>query len=125
LDENGVIAGTPSQVEQAGFEWTVEDTASGVATGRFELRVVDPVQVAITALKPGKTGKPCRAVLKAKKGHRPYLWSAEGLPAGLVLDAARGHIVGAVTAPVTAVILVRVTDSLGGWAGAVLELKIE
>ena len=89
------------------------------------MRVVNPVQVAITALKPGKTGKPYRAVLRAKKGLRPYLWSAEGLPAGLVLDAATGHIVGTVSSPVTKAVTVRVTDSLGSTAEATLELVME
>jgi hypothetical protein len=110
----GLLSGTPTQAQDSSFQIKVTDgTRSDVQT--YSLSVVNQ----LTITKPpalasaAEVGLPYQLELKATGGKGTYKWSAEGLPAGLTLDAASGVISGTPAAPGVAAVKATVTDSLG------------
>ena len=57
------------------------------------LKVIEPVSITTARLKAGTIGKSYSVTMSAK-GTKPITWNAEGLPAGLAMNAKTGKISG-------------------------------
>ncbi len=109
--ETGQLAGTPS----AAGSFTVQVRAandSGTADRTFVLRVGTAPSITTTALPGGTAGVAYRAALTAD-GDGPLRWSAEGLPAGLTLDASTGEVTGSPVSDGTFTVRVSVDNDHG------------
>ncbi len=105
---------TPS-VFDLGAGTTIKTMAQGSAA-EHALVVVADLAVASVSLPGGRVGAPYSATASAQGGTAPYSWQANGLPAGLSIDAATGVIGGTPTATGTAQVVLSVSDRFGGVA---------
>ncbi|MEK0315294.1 choice-of-anchor I family protein [Cohnella sp. 56] len=64
------------------------------AVGPHLKPVVQPLELRTSVLADAYAGSPYSATIAVYGGTAPYTFAAEGLPAGLTLDAAKGKIVG-------------------------------
>lgn len=87
----------------------------GVRAGRVASVFYEPLTVVTSAFTPMIAGLPSLTVLHAAGGEGERVWSAEGLPAGLEIDA-QGAVTGTPVAPGQGTATVTVTDARGGSA---------
>jgi hypothetical protein len=108
----GLLSGTATQPGDAHFQIRVTD-GTRTAAETYTLPVVQPLALAKPTAAALEVGQPFTLQLTATGGRAPYTWSAEGLPSGLKLDAAKGVISGTPETPGAAAVKVTVIDSLG------------
>lgn len=114
LAVDGTFAGTPTAkaVGRHDLAVTVADGAQGTASGSVRLLVLPAPAITTDALPEAVTGQSYRAELACIGLDLPR-WSADGLPAGLILESRDGAalITGTPTAAGTAVVRLRVADA--------------
>ena len=122
----GILSDTPTTPGTFNFTAQVRDGSGGTASRNFIVRI-NPRPLAITSepqLPDGAVTVPYSQTLAATGGIPPYTWSANGLPKGLEIDAARGVISGAPEAAGQLVFTVRVTDSARSSVTSLFRLSI-
>ena len=119
------ITGTPTRAGDFTFTLRVSD-GSRSATKTFTLSVRDKLAITPPASAPqsevGVAFKPLNLV--ATGGSATKTWTAAGLPAGLVFDAASASITGTPTAAGSFVVKVTVTDNEGRSASIDVPLTV-
>ena len=94
LGADGIVSGTPTAAGTFNFTVRVTDRSQASASKSLSL-VVNPPPVSITTpstLPPARLGVPYQQALAVSGGTAPYRWSvAEGLPAGVSLNASTGR----------------------------------
>src|SRR5471030_1893101 len=123
----GIISGTPQTNGTSAFTARVRDNAGTTATQPLTIIVNNSTPAIVTtALPNGTVGSPYLATLAVSGAVSPVTWtiSLGILPQGLSLAAASGVIGGTPSAPGTSSFTVRLADSGGGSATAVLSLTI-
>jgi hypothetical protein len=110
---SGALTGTPTTLGTYQFQVFVDDTTSASASQTFSITIVEPGLVITTAapLASGVIGSPYSTTFAAAGGRPPYLWSAKGLPSGLVLANTTGLLTGIPTQDGVFTVAVTVTDS--------------
>jgi hypothetical protein len=117
--ETGVISGqTTTAAGHSTFTVTAADSteptpAKSSVSVTITSNAPAVLDVATKALPIATTGRPYETTLKSGGGTNPITWTIEAgsLPSGLTLDSETGIISGTPTAPETASITVRATDS--------------
>jgi len=112
LSTNGTLAGTPVSTGAFTIPVRVTDQTQTAATASL-LLTVNPPPLSITndATLPAATAEQRYSVtLTLAGGVAPYRWSAQNLPAGLVLDLATGILSGTPASTGNFTFLVQVTD---------------
>ncbi len=128
LAPNGSLAGNPTQAGNFTFTVRVSDSAQQNSDATFTLviaQAAQPLSVSALAPPPGVLYFPYNFNLSATGGREPYVWSLVSgpLPNGLRIDST-GGINGLLLAPGTYRFTVRVSDSIGGVADAVLAVTV-
>ena len=92
---------------------TTTITASGINIPPVTLTVTvtGPIAITTPSLPNGTVGTPYSFTVAANGGVPPLHWTATGLPAGLSIDNASGHITGTPTAPSSGSVTITVADS--------------
>lgn len=113
LSTSGALTGTPTTLGTYQFQVFVDDTTTASANQTFSITIVEPALVITTAtpLPGGVIGSPYSTTFAAVGGRPPYLWSAKGLPTGLVLANTTGLLTGIPTQDGVFTVAVTVTDS--------------
>lgn len=116
---NNRVTGIPTASGSFAFTLVAEDSVPSLrhtAEQSFSIDIasygleISPEPAAIS----GKVKEPLTVTLTATGGEAPLKWTApEGVPRGLILDAATGVLSGAPSRPETATLNLRVTDSKG------------
>ena len=107
------LSGVPTTAGTYNFTLQAADSGGLTATRSFSL-VIAPATLTITSatqLPDANLGAPYSYHMAASGGVPPYTWSANGLPAGLSLDAGSGLISGVINAAGALSFTVRVIDS--------------
>lgn len=107
------LSGVPTTAGTFAFTLQAADSGGLTATRAFSL-VIAPATLSITSatqLPDANLGGPYSYHLSASGGVPPYTWSANGLPAGLSLDAGSGLISGVINAAGALAFTIRVVDS--------------
>uniref|UniRef100_UPI00397AD2CD putative Ig domain-containing protein n=1 Tax=Amycolatopsis sp. lyj-23 TaxID=2789283 RepID=UPI00397AD2CD len=116
--KSGLISGTPTTAGTSKVTVTVTDAAGKSGTTSFTWTVGEAGKLAVT--NPGEqssvVGKAVSLQVTASGGSTPYGYAAQGLPAGLTIDAKSGLISGTPTAAGTSKVTVTVTDAAGATA---------
>lgn len=118
-DGSQAFIGTPTQAGNFRIGGTVTDGVGSVLKLRYKLKVVPPVQIVTTALKPGRANALYRSTPKAKSGVKDYSWTAtleSALAPGSTFgfDPVKGTISVLATAAGSVDVTFRVTDGAGG-----------
>jgi len=118
LSNGGQISGTPTSSGTASFTVKVTDSSSPAQSATKNLSIVvaagvTPLQITTTSLPDGRVSSAYSTTLTANGGTTPYTWSiASGsLPAGLLLGAPTGQILGTPTTTGTSSFTISVKDS--------------
>ena len=107
------LSGVPTTAGTYNFTLQAADSGGLTATRSFSL-VIAPATLTITSatqLPDANLGAPYSYHMAASGGVPPYTWSANGLPAGLSLDAGSGLISGVINAAGALSFTIRVIDS--------------
>jgi hypothetical protein len=105
-----LISGTPAQTGIFTFTLQVNDKTGQSASRNYTIAVLDPLTITTGDLS-GAVGAPFNQTLAASGGSAPYTWSANGLPAGLTLNATTGAISGMPSDSGPSTVGLTVTDS--------------
>jgi hypothetical protein len=126
LTSAGTLSGTPSFAGVASFTANLADSAGRTLSQTFSITVVPPLALVTSALPQATAGANYMAGLSAAGGAPPYVWSivSGSLPGSLTLNAAAGVISGLAPAPGSYNFTVRITDSIGQSATALLWLSV-
>ena len=114
FSSSGALTGTPTALGTYQFLVVVLDSTTTVSASQtFSIAIVEPGLVITTAapLPAGVIGSPYSTTIAAVGGRPPYLWSAKGLPTGLVLANTTGLLTGIPTQDGVFTVAVTVTDS--------------
>ncbi len=113
FSSSGALTGTPTALGTYQFLVFVDDTTNASASQTFSISIVEPALVITTAppLASGVIGSNYSTIFAASGGKPPYLWSAKGLPTGLVLANTTGLLAGIPTQDGVFTVAVTVTDS--------------
>ena len=113
FSSSGALTGIPTTLGTYQFLVFVDDTTTASASQTFSLNIVEPGLVITTAtpLPSGVTGSAYSTTFAAVGGRPPYVWSAKGLPTGLVLANTTGLLTGIPTQDGVFTVAVTVTDS--------------
>ena len=107
------LSGTPTTAGTYTFTLQAADSGGLTATRAFSITIA-PAALTITSatqLPDANLGAPYSFHLAASGGVPPYTWSANGLPAGLSLDAGSGLISGVINAAGALSFAILVVDS--------------
>ncbi|MFW0715722.1 putative Ig domain-containing protein [Pedobacter sp. N23S346] len=126
LSSTGLISGTPTATGTPTFAVVVTDTKNCSVTATFNLTVTPALILASGALADGVTGTPyvTQTIPAAAGGTGPYIYTANGLPPGLVFDPISREITGTPTQIGNYTIPVTVTDANGNTITANYTLKV-
>jgi len=105
--------GSGTEGESESSASTSEDSTSGANTTTTTTGEPEPLAVECGAPPLGAQGANYQHAPAVSGGEPSYTWSAEGLPAGLVINALTGLISGAPAAAGSYEVTLTVTDSLG------------
>ncbi|MGA3016229.1 MAG: putative Ig domain-containing protein [Bryobacteraceae bacterium] len=116
FSSSGALTGTPTALGTYQFLVFVDDTTGASASQTFSITIVEASLVITTAppLPSGVIGSGYSTTFAAAGGKPPYLWTAKGLPTGLVLANTTGLLTGIPTQDGVFTIAVTVTDSSVG-----------
>ena len=120
------LSGTPTTAGSYTFTLQAADSGGLTATRAFSVTIA-PAALTITSatqLPDANLGAPYSFHLAASGGVPPYTWSANGLPAGLSLDAASGLISGVINAAGALSFTIRVVDSASANATNLFHLNV-
>jgi len=122
----GLLSGRPTVAGTFSSKLIVTDALG--FTDSVDLRLVVAAKLAITTktLSPAKAGHAFRARLGVSGGVRPQTWKlVQGsLPAGIRLNKHTGELSGTARRGGRAIVVVQVTDALGGVSTARLVLRV-
>lgn len=115
LSPAGVISGTPTTAGTFNFTVTATDGATSALTASKQLSIVINQAMVITtaSVSSATVGSAYSQSMSLFGGTAPVLWSATGLPAGMVIDSATGTVFGLPSAVETAPATITVTDASG------------
>ncbi|OGU14423.1 MAG: hypothetical protein A2076_16820 [Geobacteraceae bacterium GWC2_53_11] len=115
LSPAGVISGTPTTAGTFNFTVTATDGATTALTASKQLSIVINQAMVITtaSVSSATVGSAYSQSMSLFGGTAPVLWSATGLPAGMVIDSATGTVFGLPSAVETAPATITVTDASG------------
>jgi hypothetical protein len=120
------LSGVPTTPGTFTFGLQATDSGGLTATRTFSL-VIAPAALTITSatqLPDANLGSPYSFHLAASGGIPPYTWAANGLPAGLSLDAGSGLISGVINAAGSLSFTIRVVDSAAASAVNLFHLNV-
>ncbi len=121
----GVIQGRPLAVGTFALELVAADAWGQQATAQFELQVLPArLSLSLAPLPEGRIARPYLGALEAVGGLPPYVFHAEGLPAGLVLAPESGLVSGTPNVHGVFELQLGVEDAWGQQASARLSLRI-
>ncbi|HEY2018515.1 MAG TPA: putative Ig domain-containing protein, partial [Bryobacteraceae bacterium] len=120
----GAITGIPTTAGSSTVSVTVTDSNGLTAAARFPLTITNKLVITTASLPGGTVGASYSATLTASGGVTPYVWSATGLPPGLLLNTATGAITGTPTAAGNFTASVTVNDNSEQSASAQFPLVI-
>jgi hypothetical protein len=124
LSSDGILSGTPGETGPRTVYVQVTDSGNASVTKAFSLNIGLPALTITTASLPGGTvGSAYSAGVLAAGNSGAVQWSANGLPAGLAMDAG-GAITGTPTAPGTASVSVQASDAAGRSATKVFSIAV-
>jgi uncharacterized repeat protein (TIGR03803 family) len=114
LDNNGMLAGTPTAVGSFGFTVTATDSMSTTATQGYTVTINPPVTITTTMLANVVINRAFRQSIKASGGTAPVTFSrtAGTLPIGLALSSS-GLLAGTAALAGTYAFTITATDSVG------------
>jgi hypothetical protein len=124
----GVLSGIPTTAGSYPITVQASDQFNQTASANLSITVIQGTLIITTQSLPnGTQGVVYNATLGAAGGTPPYTWSIVSgtLPAGLNLNTSSGLIFGTPTTPGTSSFGVKVTDSVGGFANANLQIVID
>ena len=124
----GVLSGIPTTAGSYSITVQATDQFNQTASANLSITVIQGTLIITTQSLPnGTQGVAYNATLGAAGGTPPYTWSIVSgtLPAGLNLNTSSGLIFGTPTTPGTSSFGVKVTDSVGGFANANLQIVID
>jgi hypothetical protein len=135
LASTGLISGTPLAAGTSAFTVRVVDVEDPARMAEAALEIVvaspppppaPPLAITTTGLPEGRRDQPYSTTLAASGGVAPYVWSivSGSLPNGLSLNAATGTIAGTPRQHGTFRFTVRLSDTSGATAQAMLQLRI-
>lgn len=126
LDTAGALSGVPTTSGAFPITVSVQDGA-GITASRTFTVTISPGPLTLSTpreLPAGALGAPLSLRLEASGGVPPYSWSANGLPAGLALDAATGILSGTPATPGALSFTIRVTDAAQATAVDLFRLSV-
>ncbi|HTS74679.1 MAG TPA: Ig domain-containing protein [Bryobacteraceae bacterium] len=106
----GILSGTPPNSGEFAIAITLSDSIGDSLTKIVNLIIAAPLTVLTSSLSNGAPGVAYSQTLTAGGGQAPFSWSANGLPAGLQINAGTGQISGTPVANSTSLVNVEVTD---------------
>jgi type II secretory pathway pseudopilin PulG len=114
----GVISGTPTTAQTKAVVVTATDAGvpQRTATVSFSWRVLTPVVLYDPGAQTASIGTSLGSgtfSLYASGGVTPYLWQANNMPRGLLLNSATGAVTGLITSGTRYITTISVTDALG------------
>jgi hypothetical protein len=112
FSSSGLVSGTPTVTGDFTFTVRVSDGARS-ATQAYALSVVQKLAIAALAAPAAEVARPLELRPSASGGRSGYTWTASGLPAGVLIDAASGAMTGTPSSPGSFPVKLTVTDSLG------------
>ncbi len=110
---SGTAAANPTPAPVAFPVGTTIDTVARGATAAFTVAQAADLAVLSSSLPFGQVGVPYATYAAAAGGAGGYTWSASGLPPGLSIDPASGHISGTPSAAGTSGVVLHIADAFG------------
>ncbi len=121
----GLLSGSPTASGSFAVVVTTWDTTDVAGSTRYALTVNPKVAISGPATIPtGQVGVTYTTAIVGAGGTTPYLWSATGLPAGLVINPATGAISGSPKVSGTFNVAVTITDAIGATASTSYPLAV-
>jgi len=110
--QTGAISGTPTAAGPYAFTVEATDAHGATASQSYSGEVAASLIVTTTGLAPAIIGQAYSGSVAAQGGEAPYMFTAGGLPPGLLIDAS-GAISGTATTLGAYIVTVQVTDANG------------
>lgn len=124
LSINGLISGTPTASGTFPITIQVSDSDGNETSRNFSIAIQSALTITTSSLAAGNVGVAYTQSMSASGGTPPYHWSAQGLPAGLSMDANSGAISGTPTTTGTSSVSVTLTDQAGAHASKTFSLIV-
>lgn len=122
ISKSGLISGKPLRAGKFNFTVTASN-AYGTSRKSMRITVVAPPEIRTRRFGNATEGKSFSSSLNAS-GTKPFIWTAEGLPDGLSLNASTGKITGIPTESGTYRVKIKARNS-AGYASVSLHLTVK